>query len=248
MKLLSLSILIAILCALPSLANANRAGVVVMGQNGQSKEACVSFDENTINSIELLKRAGFKPILQNGFVVSINEEEAKSFNDFGSGNDYWSFWSNDNTGWHYSRVGGASKQVKDEEVDGWQRGGSDLRLKEVQFSNICPNQTKPALITQTIPTTTSNKMDKDAPPEHKGGDIKPKIESLNTATNEADSKPAIQNKPINKTEKVKQKENKLNSETMVGGVNNIIVIPIIFLTTILTSFITLTLIKRMKAG
>jgi hypothetical protein len=126
----------------PTLTYANQAGVVVKGQNGQEKTACVSFSQDAISGVDLLKQAGFDPVLDNGFMVSINGEEAKSFNDPDSSDDYWSYWLNSNSNWQYSPVGPATKQVKDGELDGWERGDSKLRLSAIKFSNVCQVEQK----------------------------------------------------------------------------------------------------------
>src|SRR3990167_1014353 len=90
------------------------------------------------------------PILDNGFVVSIDGERAKSFNDAGVKDDYWSYWYYSTDKWQYSPLGATYKQVHDGEVNGWQRGGSTLLLAPATFEHICP-PFEPAMVSATPP-------------------------------------------------------------------------------------------------
>src|SRR3990167_7533315 len=123
---------------LPSSAQAARAGLVIRHGSGVTTRSCVSFSEPSITGLELLKRAQMNPILDNGFVVSIDGERAKSFNDAGAQDDYWSYWYVNASKWQYSPLGATYKQVHDGKLNGWKRGGSALLLVPATFEQICP--------------------------------------------------------------------------------------------------------------
>lgn len=168
-KVLVLVLLLFASSIIPSTTLAARAGIVVRHAIGDTKRSCVNFSETSITGIELLSRANMHPILDNGFVVEINDERAKSFSDAGVKDDYWSYWLVDNTKWQYSPLGATYKRVHDGEVNGWQRGGSSLLITPITFDQICPPvETAPVANTQppadtpvlsqanTAPLVTSN--------------------------------------------------------------------------------------------
>jgi len=164
---------------LPSAAQAARAGLVVLNGSGVTTRTCVSFSEPIISGLELLERGGLNPVLDNGFVVSIAGERAKSFNDIGAQDDYWSYWYIDASKWQYSPLGASYKQVHDGEVNGWQRGGSTLLLAPVTFDTICPPiESQTANITPPPPAVISQS---NTNPSSPAKDTKTKTDAASTA-------------------------------------------------------------------
>lgn len=132
----------------PFSAMASRSGVVVRHSDTGVKNSCVSYSEGSISSLELLQKAGFNPKSDNGFIVEVDGEKAKSAWEQGASNNYWSFWRLNNSNWIYSRGGASASSVSDGQTDGWQVGGSDLELASIHFDEIC----KPDVIAGNNPT------------------------------------------------------------------------------------------------
>lgn len=137
----------------PSTVWASQAGVVVRHGSGNTIKRCVNFDTASITGLELLQKAGLSPVLENGFVVSVDGERAKSSNEAGVKDDYWSYWQNGDNGWTYSRAGAQWQKARDGDVQGWQRGGSTLLLPLIKFDDICAKKSEGiAVATQSTPS------------------------------------------------------------------------------------------------
>jgi prenyltransferase beta subunit len=155
-KILILILLFSAMLILPSVAQAARAGIVVRHSNSEIRQTCVNFSEPTISGLELLYRAGMNPVLDNGFIVELDGERAKSFNEPGASDDYWSYWNLANSQWQYARLGATYNQIHDGEIDGWQRGNSTLLLALVSFEQICPTTEATTVDnTSSIPTASA---------------------------------------------------------------------------------------------
>lgn len=126
---------------------AQRAGVIVRHSDGVVVQKCIEFNENSITGYQLLRRAGLNPIAENGFITEIDGEKAKSSTDPGVKDDYWSYWQLNYGNWLYSKAGATYSKIQNGNVDGWQRGGSDLLLPSISYSNICPKQKPTAVAT-----------------------------------------------------------------------------------------------------
>lgn len=158
-----LPLLLLLLIAVPASTLASQAGVVVRHGNGEIKKACVDFEGKSINGLELLKRAGFSPQLENGFVIEVDGEKAKASTDAGVKEDYWSYWLIADGSWLYARAGAKWQKVGDGDVNGWQKGGTTLMLPSVKFGDICSKKaedvavaTGSATATETAQTTTAS--------------------------------------------------------------------------------------------
>lgn len=132
--------LVALAIFYPVGARAGQAGVVVRHSSGEIVTKCVDFGtQESMTGTQILEKSGLNPQFYNGFIFAINGESAKKYNEPGAGNDYWSYWRADSIGnWIYSSLGPKSNNVRDGEVDGWQRGGSSLLLPTIKLSDICP--------------------------------------------------------------------------------------------------------------
>lgn len=243
-----------ILVAFPIATYANRAGVVVRGSNGQDKSACVDFSEDSISGIQLLSRAGFKPILEDGFVVSVDGERAKSSNQSDAKNDYWFFWIDSALGWKHSPVGGTYRKVKNGELDGWQRGGGQLKLNNTQFSNICPKKKDVAVVPVTENKTQPTKEysgtlpSQDTPATSKEERVKKtKIVPVqdDKIANQIIKKGEEPNDQM-KNNNLSPKEQKIKEVSSSRKNINFALVALILLATILAGFLTPTLFKRKK--
>lgn len=149
-----LPILLAIMIAIPANALASQASVVVRHGNGNMVKRCVDFGSTTITGLELLQKAGLSPVLENGFMVSIDGDKAKSSTEPGVTDDYWSYWRIDNNKWSYSRAGASSQKVGDGDVQGWQRGGSTLMLPTIKFDDICTKKAQDVAVASVTPSVS----------------------------------------------------------------------------------------------
>ena len=120
-RLILLSIAIYILSA-PYVYATNYAGLVVKHGNGNVITTCVSFDESSISSIELLNRSGLGLDISDSalgtIVYGIDGEGSAS--DWNSRTYFWSFWHLNNGNWSYSPTGAGGSRVYNGSVDGWE--------------------------------------------------------------------------------------------------------------------------------
>lgn len=205
---LVLPVIIVVVMTIPVATFASRAGVVVRHGNGTTNQKCVEFAESSISGYSLLQRGGFNPILDRGFIVSINGDKAKSFSDLGSQNDYWSYWQMRDSGWIYSRAGATSSKVYDGSVDGWQHGGSELLLAPIKFDDICPLADIAANISDQPPTATASSnnnppaapvISDNSPSNSQPADKTVEQSSQTTVNNNANNKEIASIKGANKT-------------------------------------------------
>lgn len=180
----------------------NSAAVVLRKGDGTYKTACVTFDSESITGYQALELANWNPVLDNGFVVSIDNERAKANYEAGSQYDYWSYWQFKNSTWHYSAIGAKSSKITDGAIEGWQRGTSELMLKVITFEDVCINTVTPsdtAVLTApiidnppptpaestitTTPSTQSNSTDDSA--------LAPSIDTQDSTVDEALPTPIV---------------------------------------------------------
>jgi hypothetical protein len=128
--ILSLILILVGLVAVASAQETNRAGLVVVMEDGTAVTRCVEFAEDEINGLELLSRSGL--VVETGTasfgasVCRIEETGCPGSDCFcqckGGDCVYWSYWHLQDDGWQYSQAGGAVYQVKDGMVEGWSWG------------------------------------------------------------------------------------------------------------------------------
>ncbi len=137
----------------------HRAGVVVSFGDGRTRSACVSFAEDSISGIELLRRAGFSLITgyAGAGVCKIDDLGCPSDNcfcqSFAPPYAYWAYFHLGGDGnWSYAQTGAASYRVQDGQVDGWSWGpGESVPPPRLRFEQICvaPTATPTAALTAT---------------------------------------------------------------------------------------------------
>jgi len=134
----------------------NRAGLVLLGSDGNVQTYCVAFAETTISSVELLQRAKLPLIAQtsgnNAAVCKIGNDGCNfpaedCFCRFGGGQrgEYWAFWQLSGAAWEYSQLGAGAARVQNGDVNGWAWGagesGSGRQPPLRTFDEICQQPT-----------------------------------------------------------------------------------------------------------
>jgi hypothetical protein len=130
----------------------NRAGLVVVHEDGSVVSRCVGFDEESISGYDLLVRGGFAPRAEvTGMGTSVCSLEGKGC---GEGENcfcqcqsspciYWTYWQLGPEGWRYFNMGASSNQVSDGAVQGWRWGESkpnapaEIAPPLMTFADIC---------------------------------------------------------------------------------------------------------------
>ncbi len=106
----------------------NRAGLVVLHEDGRVETVCVAFSEATITGSELLTRSNLfveRDVTGMGeLVCRIGETGCPSSDCFcqcQGGDDcvYWSYWQQAEAGWRYSQGGATRVEVTDGTVQAW---------------------------------------------------------------------------------------------------------------------------------
>lgn len=218
-KIVNLALgLLVFLVLVPALTFAEgRSGVLVLHSDGSIKKFCAPFEGTDISSFDLLRKAAFNPILDRSFLVEIDGERAKSGWDQDAANDYWSFWELLDGKWQYSKVGVVSSRAKDGQVDGWQRGGSALKLPTIQFSDVCPEikENAPQLISSISQNAQpAEQVSKTDPPKQndpkKTLNQEPRTSSVteNNLKEEATSGVQVKKTDVKKNQEVEDNKNK----------------------------------------
>ena len=130
----------------------NRAGLVVVHEDGTVTSRCEEFTEESISGYDLLVRSGFALRSEVGSmgteVCSLDGEGC------GEGEDcfcqcqtsvcrYWTYWQLGPDGWRYSNIGASNSRVDDGAVDGWVWGDSrpnnpsENLPPQLTFADIC---------------------------------------------------------------------------------------------------------------
>ena len=100
-----------------------QAAVLVEHSNGEIKTACVSFTEENISGLELLKRANIAVVESGGMVSSIDGEVAPAYD--AANPKYWSYFHGTATDWAMSTEGAGTAMIANGELDGWKLGGGE---------------------------------------------------------------------------------------------------------------------------
>lgn len=130
----------------------NRAGLVVVFDDGTVESRCVGFEQESISGYDLLTRGDFAPRTEvtsmGASVCSVDGQGC------GDGADcfcqcksstcvYWTYWQLLPDGWRYANQGAASLQVQDGDVQGWVWGASkpnapaESAPPTLTFTDIC---------------------------------------------------------------------------------------------------------------
>lgn len=209
MKRLFLCIIILLL--LPAATRAqttNRAGLVLLGSDGQVQTYCVAFSENTISGVELVQRAKLPLIVQpsgnNAAVCKIGNDGCDfpaedCFCRFGGGQrgEYWAFWQLNDAAWEYAQLGAGAARVKNGDVNGWAWGvgesGSGLQPPVRTFEQICDQEV--ATNNQQTQESLPSNVGEQAPQTAAQGSIQPSdVATLGPSTSspQPSNLPAVQ--------------------------------------------------------
>jgi hypothetical protein len=147
---LTLILLLIALTASVSAQEPNRAGLVVMLEDGTAVTRCVEFTEPEITGFELLTRSGLDvetASVSLGAAVCRLEDTGCPGNDCfcqceGGGDCvYWSYWHLRDGQWQYSQAGAGMTRVQNGTVQGWTFGPGTpqdaLEPPPTTFDEIC---------------------------------------------------------------------------------------------------------------
>lgn len=140
------------------------AGLVIVHGDGRVITRCVSFSEETISGLDLLRRSGLaltvSPFGGMGYGVcaidgeGCGEGEACFCQCESAPCRYWVYSHRRPDGsWALSGVGASGRRLADGDVDGWVWGDGSVAPPHLEFSEICPAQ-KPSpspLATPSVP-------------------------------------------------------------------------------------------------
>lgn len=144
--------------------DSGRAGLIVVGEDGQPLSACVAFPGSEISSYDLLVRSGFDLTVNASgagtAVCGIGGSGCPASDCFcackgGADCSYWSFWQRQDEEWIYAQVGAAVSTVSTGEVNGWVWGAGSPNLAPepppITFADICSLETGAAPPIETAP-------------------------------------------------------------------------------------------------
>ncbi len=128
----------------------NKAAVVVRLGEEQVTSVCVSFSEESLSGMDLLRRSGLavetKVEGMGSLVCSIENTGCPADDCFCqcSGGDkctYWSYWRYQEEVWTYARVGATQNKVNNGGIDGWSWGPGSvtdaIAPPSVTFDQVC---------------------------------------------------------------------------------------------------------------
>ena len=126
-------------------ASANRAVVVVELPSGETRSACVVFEEVSITGLELLTAAQMSPetygMGPGAAVCKLCGEGCPRTRDgclSCDGGKYWQYYRSDGGGeFSYSNVGAGNSEVTDGDVDGWRFGSDRQNPLLVAVDTVC---------------------------------------------------------------------------------------------------------------
>ncbi|RUA15608.1 MAG: hypothetical protein DSY55_05940 [Clostridia bacterium] len=179
-KLLLLTLLLLGLLGQPGNAQGpNHAGVVIRFADGAVRTACVAFEQESVTSAALLKKAGPQVIVDpaSGFgeaICKISDGAHSNGCDFpqedcfcqcqGATCVYWAFYNLENGQWVYANTGPSHHQIKNGDVDGWVwgagvagSGATDVTPPLRTFDEICPADARTSA-QATAPPIASEKL------------------------------------------------------------------------------------------
>lgn len=118
-----------------------RAGLAIFYGGDTFFTKCISFTEESITGLDLLKSSGLSVETatnptQGTAICKIDDTGSPSSDCFSSMPDYWSYWQMGNNGWEYSATGSDKSKVVDGTVNAWYWGTGD-QPPAITFQNIC---------------------------------------------------------------------------------------------------------------
>ena len=170
--------LIAILIPRAALAqDTNRAGLVVIHDDGRTTQQCISFSESEITGLQVLELSGLdlNYNAQNSLGATICRidgagcsypQEDCFCQCLEPPCKYWSYWYRSDGDWFYSSVGASNRRVRNGDMEAWVWSEGTLNTsadrrppEDVVFDTVCLPPTATPTVTPTatgtsIPTAT----------------------------------------------------------------------------------------------
>lgn len=153
-------------------AKTNRAGILVVFDNGKVGQRCVEFNQNEINGIELLEQSGYDISVDasNALGVAVckigrdgcNYPSKPCFCECqGATCKYWSYWHWNGSAWIYANMGASSQTIRNGDIDGWVYAlgttASAQPPPNISFDQVCAVNTATETPTNTaLPPTATN--------------------------------------------------------------------------------------------
>lgn len=136
-----------------------RAGLVIVGEDGEAQTTCVALPEGEMSGFDLLNRSGLDVTVDvsgAGTAVCAIEGTGCPANDCfcacpgGSDCTYWSYWLATGDEWQYARAGASQVRVKDGDIQGWTWGAGSLtdatQPPMIAFDEICAETGEPVTV------------------------------------------------------------------------------------------------------
>ncbi len=150
-RTLLLSALLALVCAMPTMARAQQvqqqSAILVVQFSDQSYFAsCVSFGSDSINGLDLLRRAGLEVATWGTAVCRIEETgcdypgERCFCQCLAAPCRFWSYWQWRDGRWVYSQIGAGQHQVRDGDAEAWVWGDGQTPPTVTPAEVICPSE------------------------------------------------------------------------------------------------------------
>lgn len=144
-------VLLALACALPKTLRAQpapqqqRATLIVQFSDQTYLTHCVSFGQDSITGLDLLKRAGLEVITWGTAVCRIEEagcdypRERCFCQCLAPPCRFWSYWQWQDERWVYSQIGAGQHQVRDGDAEAWVWGDGQTPPVVMPADVICPS-------------------------------------------------------------------------------------------------------------
>ncbi len=156
-------------------AKTNRAGILVVFDNGKVGQRCVEFNQDEITGIELLEQSGYDISIDASYALGVavckigrdgcNFPNKPCFCECqGASCKYWSYWHWNGSAWIYANMGASNRTIRNGDIDGWVYGigttASAQPPPNLTFEQVCAaeNATETPTLTKPAPTAT------DVPP------------------------------------------------------------------------------------
>jgi len=129
----------------------HRAGLIIQFADGDIVTRCVTFSEESISGLELLRRAGLKIVVDyskgmGGAICKIQGQGCDYPADdcfchcIGTDCAYWSYWYVSQGRWCYARRGAGLREVHDGDIEGWIWGDGTATPPLVGLEDLCGEQ------------------------------------------------------------------------------------------------------------
>ena len=130
----------------------HQAGLLVDFGQGRVFTTCVTFSEDQLSGVEILRRSGLEIVVEHSGIgqavckigdVGCNYPASHCFCEcLRTPCNYWSYWYLAEGVWVYSGMGGSDRLVTDGQVDAWVWGDGSRQPGEYGFDDLCVHKTE----------------------------------------------------------------------------------------------------------